>query len=92
MIICTFMLIQTLGGKQRPFNKKIIYYSNMSGKRSTILEKSGKNQGISSGRKSGNPDDGFGLKFWEFFPREMRLNLPHVRLTHGKIELNTRKL
>ena len=27
----------------------------MSGKRSKILEKSGKNQGISSGRKSGNP-------------------------------------
>ena len=29
----------------------------MSGKRSKILEKSGKNQGISSGRKSGNPVD-----------------------------------
>ena len=27
----------------------------MSGKRSKILEKSGENQGISSGRKSGNP-------------------------------------
>ena len=56
IIICTFLLIHTLGGKQRPFHKNVIYFSKMSGKRSKILEKSGKNQGISSGRKSGNPD------------------------------------
>ena len=53
MIICTFMLIHTLGGKQRPFDKNIIYYSNMSGKRSKILEKSGKNQEFHQEEKVG---------------------------------------
>ena len=40
LYVC-FLLIHTLGGKWRPFQKDIIYYSNVSGKGSKILEKSG---------------------------------------------------
>ena len=50
-----FLLIYTLGSKWRPFQKDIIYSSNVSGKRSKILEKSGKNQGIPCGEKCRYP-------------------------------------
>ena len=42
------------GSKWRPHRKIHIYYSNVSGKRSKILEKSGENQGIPSGTKCRN--------------------------------------
>ena len=43
-----------LGSNWRLFQKNVICYSNMSGKMSKILEKSGKSQGIPSGAKCRN--------------------------------------
>ena len=47
-------VIHTPGSNWRPFEKKIC--SNVSGNRLKILEHSGKNQGIPSGKKCRYPD------------------------------------
>ena len=53
-----FLLIYKLGSKWSLFQNNINYSSNVPGKRSKILEKSGKNQGISHGKKCRYPDFG----------------------------------
>ena len=50
------LLMYKLGRKWSPFQKNINYSANVSGKRLKILEKTGKNQGISHGKKCRYPE------------------------------------